>query len=110
MGVHYANGALVGDGEVDVATPDVLMYEWRGGRPELVGVEFVVLADDWHAHHEAPPVLGGQLFHYSGAPNLYGIPAFYELHVWAWGANPDGVFSNFNPNVSCVGYEGEAAH
>jgi hypothetical protein len=109
MGVHYANGGLVGDGALHVATPEVLMYEWRGGSAELVGVEYVVLAEDWHAANAAPPVLGGQLFHLSGAPNRYGIPAFYELHVWAWRSNPDGVFADWNPNVSCAGYEGEPA-
>jgi len=26
----------------------------------------------------------GQHFQFAGAPNRYRLPAFYELHVWAW--------------------------
>ena len=109
MGVHYANGALVGDGELDVAHPEVLMYEQREGRFRLLGVEYVVLAEAWHETNAAPPVLGGQLFSYTGSPNRYGIPAFYALHVWAWRSNPLGVFADWNPNVSCAGYDGGGA-
>jgi hypothetical protein len=36
-----------------------------------------------------------------GAPNRYGIDAFYELHVWAWRDNPNGSFVDWNPNVHC---------
>jgi hypothetical protein len=43
----------------------------------------------------------GQLFHYGASPNRYGIPAYYALHVWAWKANPHGVFMDWNPEVSC---------
>jgi hypothetical protein len=25
-----------------------------------------------------------------GAPNRYGLPAFFELHVWAWEAQSHG--------------------
>jgi hypothetical protein len=32
------------------------------------------------------------------------IPAFYELHVWAWKNNPSGMFTDWNPNVSCEDY------
>jgi hypothetical protein len=111
MGVHFVNGDLVGDGLIDAARPEALMYEWRDERPHLVGVEFVVLADAWNAAHTAPPVLGGQLFTFNGAPNRYGIPAFYALHVWAWQGNPDGVFADWNRKVSCAGYgEDSAAH
>ena len=108
MGVHYVNGDLVGDGELDAAKPEALMYEWRNGRPELVGVEFVVFADAWNAANAAPPVLGGQLFSYQGAPNRYGIPAFYQLHVWAWRANPEGLFADWNSKVSCAEYGSDA--
>jgi hypothetical protein len=107
MGVHFANGALVGDGALDAAHPEVLMYEWRDGRFRLLGAEFVVLAEAWHAANAAPPVLGGQLFTYTGSPNRYGIPAFYALHVWAWRDNPQGIFADWNPAVSCAGYAGD---
>ena len=104
MGVHFVNGDLVGDGALDAVRPEALLYEVRNGQYELLGVEYVVLAEAWHARNEAPPVLMGQLFHYVGSPNRYGIPAFYELHVWAWRTNPNGTFADFNPAVSCDEY------
>jgi len=106
MGIHYGNGALIGDAAVDAAHPELLIYEQRGGRLHLVGVEFLVLADAWNASHPdgAPPVLMGQHFQFVGTPNRYRLPAFYELHVWAWRDNPFGVFVDWNPDVSCAEY------
>jgi hypothetical protein len=111
MGIHLVNGDLVGDGALDPTRPEALLYEVRNGQYELLGVEYVVIAEAWHAHTEAPPVLLGQLFNYVGSPNRYGIPAFYELHVWAWRHNPSGTFADWNPDVSCVEYTApDAAH
>src|SRR5215831_16616969 len=45
MGYHYVNGALVGDGVLDASRPEVLIYEPSGNGLQLVGVEFVVIAD-----------------------------------------------------------------
>ena len=108
MGIHYVNGDLVGDGEVDAQHPEALIYELRDGRLRLVGVEYVVIAEAWDANHETPPALMGQVFHYVGAPNRYKIPAFYELHVWAWKQNPNGMFTDWNPKVSCEDYTADA--
>lgn len=98
MGVHFINVSLLGK-EVDAESPEALIYEpTRDGRMRLVGVEYITFAADWVAE---VPTLDGHLFHYSGSPNRYGIPAFYQLHVWAWRDNPDGTFSDWNPHVSC---------
>jgi hypothetical protein len=117
MGIHYVNGDLVGDGEIDASQPEALIYELRDGHLQLVGVEYVVIVEAWDANHEAPPSLMGQVFHYVGAPNRYRIPAFYELHVWAWKQNPNGMFTDWNPKVSCEEYtdaagetEGHGSH
>ena len=75
MGVHYVNGSLVGDGEIDGTRPEALIYE-----PQSDG--------------------GMQLV---GTPNRYGLPAFFELHVWAWRDNPNGAFVDWNNRVSCEG-------
>lgn len=100
MGVHLINGALLGK-DVDAATPEALIYEpLPDGRMRLVGVEIITFASDWV---NEVPVLDGHLLHYVGAPNRYGIPAFYEIHVWAWRNNPDGAFADWNPRVSCAG-------
>jgi hypothetical protein len=105
-GVHFANGELVGDGELDAKQPEALLYEMKDGRLQLVGVEYVVIAEGWDAKHETPPVLMGQLFNYASSPNRYGLPAFYELHVWAWRDNPAGTFADWNTHVVCSGDEG----
>lgn len=105
MGLHYANGVLVGDGTLDANRPEVLVYEpLRNGKLRLVAVEYLVIAEAWDAANSTPPVLEGQLFHYEGSPNRYGLPAFYGLHVWAWKANPSGMFASWNPRVSCEAY------
>jgi hypothetical protein len=110
MGVHFVNGNLVGDGMLDAAQPEALIYEPRNGQMRLVGVEYVVFADAWHANNDGQPMLMGQLFNYVGSPNRYGLPAFYELHVWAWKQNPKGVFADWNPTVSCRDFVPEVSH
>jgi hypothetical protein len=107
MGVHYVNPTLFSDGVLDAERPEALVYEPRDGRLRLVAVEYIVPAAEWNASNPGPPVLNGQLFHYVGAPNRYGGPAFYELHVWAWKNNPSGTFADWNPKVSCDQYTGE---
>jgi hypothetical protein len=107
MGIHFVNNDLVGDGVLNPMHPEALLYKYTNGQAQLVGVEYVVIADAWHAKNETPPVLMGQLFNYVGSPNRYGIPAFYELHVWAWDRNPNGTFADWNPRVSCDNYSDE---
>ena len=58
-------------------------------------------ADAWNKKNSGPPQLMGQLFHLFDAPNRFGLPAFYTLHVWAWKDNPKGAFVNWHPRVSC---------
>jgi hypothetical protein len=109
MGIHFANGDLVGDGMLNASQPEILVYEAReNGRLRLVAVEFIVIAETWDAANPTPPVLSGQLFHYSGSPNRYGLPAFYALHVWAWKENPHGMFVDWNPKVTCEHFAPEA--
>jgi hypothetical protein len=94
MGVHFVNASLVDDAPPDVNNPEAIIYEpLPGGGYRLVGVEYITLA--------GPAVLEGHLLHYVGAPNRYGLPGFYELHVWAWKENPTGTFADFNPRVAC---------
>ena len=105
MGLHYVNGPLVMDGEIDPARPEIVIYEpGPNGTLRLVGADFLVLADAWNAKHSAPPEMGGQLFHLFEAPNRFGLPTFYTLHVWAWKPNPTGMFVNWHAKVSCDGF------
>ena len=94
MGIHYINAAFLDDQPPSVAEPEALIYEpLPGGRLRLVGVEYITLA--------GPAVLEGHLLNYTGSANRYGLPEFWELHVWAWKHNPDGTFADWNPRVSC---------
>lgn len=106
MGVHYVNDAYIADGVLDVQRPEVLVYEPLNGQLRLVAVEYLVVAQQWDAANETPAVLGGQLFNYVGAPNRLRLPAYYELHVWAWKRNSSGTFADWNPRVSCVQFTG----
>ena len=96
MGVHFVNQKLLDDPAVDIGKPEAVLYEpSTDGKLTLVAVEYIT--------EKGPAALGSQLFSFTNAPNRYGLPAFYELHVWAWRDNPTGVFSDMNPTVSCAG-------
>jgi hypothetical protein len=102
MGIHYVNGGLVGDGEIDAKHPEALIYEPVGNRRRLVGVEYIVDAATWlGSHDKVTPALDGQDFQFVGAPNRFNLAGFFELHVWAWRDNPQGAFVDWNNNVSC---------
>ena len=108
MGMHFVNGPLVGDG-VHRRRPagDRYLRAAAERQPALIGADYLVLADQWNATHSSPPELMGQLFHLFEAPNRFGLPAFYTLHVWAWKDSPTGAFVNWNPNVSCNAFGGQ---
>ncbi len=112
MGLHFVNGDLLNDvnknGVFYASRPQIVIYEPASdGSLRLTGADFIVFADAWNAKHpEGPPQLMGQLFHYFEAPNRFGLPAFYTLHVWAWKENPNGAFVNWHPDVSCQSFSG----
>jgi hypothetical protein len=107
MGMHFVNDALVGDGILDPTRPEILVYEpLPNGELQLIGADFLVLADTWNSTHSGPPQLMGQLFHLFESPNRFGLPAFYTLHVWAWKESPTGAFVNWHANVSCNSFNG----
>jgi hypothetical protein len=94
MGIHYVNPDYLKDGVLDVKHPEAIMYEPQpDGKMQLVAVEYITF--------KGPAALGGHLFSFESAPNPYGLDPFYELHVWAWRENPEGMYADMNPNVSC---------
>jgi len=101
MGIHYVNPALL-NGTLDATHPQALIYEPSGGQMSLVGVEFILDSATWLKNNANPPVLEGQTFQFIDAPNRFNIPSFFELHVWAWRANPTGSFMDWNDNVTCA--------
>ena len=108
MGMHFVNMPLVMDGELDATRPEIVIYEPQpDGSLQLIGADYLVLADAWNATHPSPPELMGQLFHLFEAPNRFGLPAFYTLHVWAWKDSPTGTFVNWHANVSCDAFSGQ---
>jgi hypothetical protein len=109
MGLHYVNMALVADPALDPRRPEIVIYEPtpNGGR-RLIGADFLVFAEAWHASNTETPKVMGQLMHLIDSPNRYGLPAFYTLHVWAWKASPTGAFVNWHADVSCEHFSDKA--
>jgi hypothetical protein len=104
MGVHLVLPARLDDALLDASQPEALIYEpMASGAMRLVGVEFIVKANLWSMHNPpgSVPALEGNLLNYIGEPNRFGLPAFYELHVWAWEENPRGTLADWNTHVSC---------
>lgn len=104
MGLHYVNMQLVGDKEIELDKPEIILYEpTKNGGIRITGVDYLVLKADWESNpqHVGPPELNGQLFHLFDKPNRFGLEPFYTLHVWAYKDNPVGTFTNWNPAVSC---------
>jgi hypothetical protein len=108
MGMHFVNGPLVMDGTLDPEHPEIVIYEpLPNGKLRLIGADYLILADAWNTKHpEGPPQLMGQLLHLFEAPNRFGLPPFYTLHVWAWKESPTGTFVNWHANVSCDAWSG----
>ena len=103
MGIHYVNPNLL-NGTIDVNHPQALIYEpSSNGQMNLVGVEYIADQATWLKSNSGPPVLEGQVFLLVNYPNRFTIPAFFELHVWAWRDNPQGDFVDWNDHVSCAG-------
>lgn len=117
MGIHYVNGSLLngetllGDSQqLDPTRPQALIYEPQpNGELKLVAVEFIILASALPPG--AHPEVDGHLMLYidgqsssrpDGTPNRYGLPALFELHVWAWKDNPQGAFVDWNNHVTCA--------
>jgi hypothetical protein len=115
MGVHFVNGEFNGEtlsnGQLDPTRPQALIYEPQSnGEMKLVAVEFIIYASALPAGAPPPEVDGHLMLYIDGpstarpdaSPNRYGLPGFYELHVWAWRDNPQGPFVDWNNHVSCA--------
>lgn len=99
MGIHYVNGALVGDPSIDAAKPEALRRERQAaprrarirgpaerlGREPLLAAHAPRAAVQLHARRES-----------------LRLAAFYSLHAWIWKHNPSGTFAMWNPTVSCA--------
>jgi len=105
MGYHYVKPVLMMDSEVDLTTPEILMYASAGEGLRLIGVEYFVGVGgpDAPVPNPAPPapILFGRSFDGPMAGHIPGMPPHYDLHVWIWQQNPEGIFVDWNPRVTC---------
>jgi hypothetical protein len=99
MGYHWVNGSNIGS--TDPAKPAALIYApGPSGQVRLAGLEYLV--PDVPTGSVPQPFLGSQGFMYSKPGNRFlGQTAFWSLHVWAWEPSPDGLYSMWNPRISC---------
>ena len=128
MGIHYFRPDLLGitgppDPRVngtgthtDFLTPAVLLYEPQAdGSVELVGVENLVFAAAWQAAgHTEPPSFQNIPYEHmvddpaTPADEAHMFEPHYDRHVWLYRDNPNGIFTPFNPNVTCEHHQGMA--
>jgi hypothetical protein len=111
MGVHYVRLAASLDQDLDLLAPDALLYLPDGDGMRLVGIEYVrpALVDGSFAFEapadpeafDDPPSLFCRPFDGPMEGHVPGQPWHYDLHVWLWSDNPDGMFSAYNPAESC---------
>jgi hypothetical protein len=98
MGYHYVNPGNIGS--TDPAQPAAVIYAGNPRHQRLVGVEYLV--PDSPTGSASMPSIDGQDFMYTPPGNrILGDTAFWSLHVWAWDHNPSGMYSMWNPKVSC---------
>ena len=125
MGIHYFRPDLLGvtappsprvDGtgtHTDFLKPGILIYEPQpDGSLQLVAIENLVFQKSWHAAGNAKP----PSFHGVEYDNMKDDPAtkideahmfepHYDRHVWLYRRNPNGMFAQFNPDVSCKAHK-----
>lgn len=130
MGIHFFRPDLLGisgppnprvDGtgtHTDFRKPSILIYEPQAdGSLRLVAVENLVFAKARHAAgNDKRPT-----FHDVEYDSMKDNPAtaideahmfepHYDRHVWLYRENPNGMFAQFNPAVSCAAHVANAAH
>lgn len=126
MGMHFAR---MGDDNKDldpnpglfVKHPEILLYVPSEAGLRLVAIEYsqaiIVDRQEWRGEDPPPPdgdvvpdvapVLFGRPFDgpmkgHLGVGDVMIQPWHYDLHVWAWAHNPDGLFAQYNPAVKCA--------
>ena len=121
MGIHFFRPDLLGitappnprvDGNgihTDFLKPSILIYEPQAdGSLELVAVENLVFKTAWESagNAERPRFHGVPYDHMFDDPDTsvdeaHMFEPHFDRHVWLYRENPNGMFAQFNPNVSC---------
>ena len=122
MGIHYfrpdllgitapPNPRVSGSGtHTDYLNPAILIYEPQAdGSLELVAVENLVFERAWlAAGNTAPPTFHGRAYDHmiddpsTSVDEAHQFEPHWDRHVWVFRDNPNGVFAQFNPNVTCA--------
>jgi hypothetical protein len=93
MGFHWVNPTLV-DAVFDPLKPEAVLYKLTPeGNMHLIAVEYLVLNVG-----QPRPMFGDKPFDIGGAP--LPVP-HWTLHVWLHEENPSGIFTPFNPRITC---------
>ena len=126
MGIHFFRPDLLGikgppnprvDGDgthTDFRKPAILIYEPQAdGSLKLVAVENLVFQKAWHAAgHASPPRFQGVEYDTmqddpaTKIDEAHMFEPHYDRHVWLYRDNPNGLFAQFNPAVSCKAHKG----
>ena len=126
MGVHYFRPDLLGitappsprvDGNgthTDFNQPAILIYEPQAdGSMELIAVENLVFRASWEAAGNGiPPSFHGVPYDAmsddpaTALDEAHNFEPHFDRHVWIYRENPNGVFTPFNPRVTCAYHQG----
>jgi hypothetical protein len=118
LGLHLVN-LSISDRRFDPATPQILLYEPNGsGGLRLAGVGYTFTHDSpvppagfaggtdvWHFHQNLCFLPTGSVTITPGAAacrarsGLFQKQTAWLLHAWLWVSNPQGVFTEYNPNI-----------
>lgn len=92
VGVVYVHPGRIADGVIDPSEPEGIVYApTQDGGLRLAAAELVVPRDV----AEEPPTFMGATFQEEDEFGVWG------LHVWLWISNPNGLFAEANPRISC---------
>jgi hypothetical protein len=130
MGIHFfrpdmlgisgpPNPRVSGTGtHTNFLNPSVLIYEPQiDGSLELVAVENLVFAKAWsEAGNAWPPSFHGVTYDTmvdnpgTSIDEAHMFEPHHDRHVWLYRENPNGVFAQFNPRVTCEHHDSGTAH
>jgi hypothetical protein len=130
MGIHFFRPDLLGitappsprvngaGTHTDFRKPGILIYEPQAdGSLALVAVENLVFASAWRAAgHAEPPTFHGVPYDSmvddpaTETDEAHMFEPHFDRHVWIYRSNPNGVFAQFNPSVTCAHHLGAQGH
>ena len=130
MGIHFfrpdmlgitapPNPRVTGTGtHTDFAKPSILIYEPQAdGSLELIAVENLVFAAAWKAAgNDAPPSFHGVVYDTmiddpaTAIDEAHTFEPHHDRHVWLYRENPNGIFAQYNPRVSCEHHGSGGSH